>query len=161
VWDAEVSGVWAYPGGEAASQTSGVVDAVTGAEGTIGYADASRAGELGTVAVKVGEEYVEYSADAAAAIVDASPVVEGRDAVDIAIELDRTTEAEGVYPVVLVSYLIACSEYAEESEAELVKAYLEYVISDEGQATAQESAGIAPISVTLFDKAQAAVDAIK
>ena len=161
VWDAEVSGDWAYPGGEAAQGTSGVVDAVTGAAGTIGYADASRAGDLGTVAVKVGEEYVEYSADAAAAIVDASPVVEGRDAVDIAIELDRTSDAEGVYPVVLVSYLIGCSEYAEEGDAELVKAYFDYVISEDGQTTAQEAAGTAPISVDLFDKAKAAVDAIK
>src|SRR5690606_40949157 len=46
-------------GGEAANQTSGMVDAVTNGTGTIGYADASRAGDLGTVAVKVGDEYVQ------------------------------------------------------------------------------------------------------
>ncbi|TQL47023.1 phosphate ABC transporter substrate-binding protein (PhoT family) [Homoserinimonas aerilata] len=161
VWDAEVSGDWAYPGGEAANQTSGVVDAVTGGTGTIGYADASRAGDLGVVAVKVGSDYVEYSAEAAAAIVDASPLAEGRDSVDLAIELDRTSEAAGVYPIVLVSYLIACSEYADADKAELTKAYLDYVISDEGQQAAAESAGIAPISATLYEKAKAAVDTIK
>lgn len=168
VWDAEVSGDWAYEGGEAAQGTSGVVDAVKNGNGTFGYADASQAGDLGTVAVQVGSDYVEYSAEAAAAVVDASPLVEGRDAVDLAIELDRTTDAAGVYPIVLVSYLIACSEYAEgdvaegeSSNAELTKAYLGYVISDEGQATAADAAGIAPISASLFEKAKTAVDSIK
>jgi phosphate transport system substrate-binding protein len=161
VWDAEVSGDWAYPGGEAAQGTSGVVDAVTGGEGTIGYVDASRAGDLGVVAVKVGDEYVEYSSEAAAAIVDASPLVEGRDDVDLAIELDRSTDAEGVYPIVLVSYLIACSEYADPANAELTKAYFNYIISEDGQQAAAEAAGIAPISETLYKKAQAAVDVIK
>lgn len=161
VWDAEVSGDWAYEGGEAAQGTSGVVDAVTGGTGTIGYADASRAGDLGVVSVKVGDEYVPYSSEAAAAIVDASPLVEGRDSVDLAIELDRTSDAAGVYPIVLVSYLIACSEYADAANAELTKAYLGYVISDEGQAASAEAAGTAPISASLFEKAKAAVDGIK
>ncbi|WP_167043288.1 phosphate ABC transporter substrate-binding protein PstS [Salinibacterium sp. ZJ454] len=161
VWDAEVSGDWAYPGGEAAQGTSGVVDAVTNGNGTIGYADASRAGDLGTVAVKVGDEYVPYSAEAAAAIVDASPFVEGRGETDLAIELDRSSTEAGVYPIVLVSYLIGCAEYEDAANAELVKAYFEYVISEDGQATAADAAGIAPISSTLFDAASAAVSAIK
>ncbi|WP_425561942.1 phosphate ABC transporter substrate-binding protein PstS [Leifsonella bigeumensis] len=161
VWDAEASGDWPYEGGEAAAQTSGVVDAVTNGTGTIGYADASRAGGLGTVAVKVGGDYVEYSAAAAAAIVDESPAAPGRDAVDLAIELDRTSDAAGVYPIVLVSYLIACSDYADDAVVDLVKAYLGYIISDEGQAVGVEAAGIAPISATLFEKAKTAIDSIK
>lgn len=161
VWDAAVSDEWPYEGGEAANGTSGAVDAVKNGTGTFGYADASRAGGLGTVAVKVGGEYVEYSAAAAAAIVDASPAAPGRDAVDVAIDLDRTSEAAGVYPIVLVSYLIACSEYLDSATAELVKAYLGYVISPEGQQVAADAAGIAPISDALYAKAKAAVDAIK
>lgn len=169
VWDAEVSGDWAYDGGEAAQGTSGVVDAVTNGTGTFGYADASRAGDLGTVAVKVGADYVEYSAEAAAAIVDASPLVDGRDSVDLAINLDRSSQSEGVYPIVLVSYLIACSAYADAeadagtdtTKAELARAYLSYVISAAGQSAAADAAGTAPISATLFEKAKAAVDSIK
>ena len=160
VWDADVSGTWPYPGGEAANGTSGVVDAVTNGTGTFGYADASRAAGLGTVAVKVGDEYVEYSAAAAAAIVDASPAAPGRNAVDMAIDLDRSSDAAGVYPIVLVSYLVACSDYADDAIAELVKAYLGYVISDAGQAVGEKAAGIAPISATVFEKAMAAVDSI-
>ncbi|EAR24954.1 phosphate porter [marine actinobacterium PHSC20C1] len=148
-------------GGEGAPQTSGLVDAVTNGTGTIGYADASRAGDLGTVAVKVGDEYVPYSPEAAAAIVDASPFAEGRGETDFAVNLDRATDASGVYPVVLISYLIACNEYASSDSVDLVKGYLSYIISPEGQSTAADAAGSAPISSTLFDKAQAAVDAIK
>jgi len=161
VWDAEASGDWPYDGGEAANGTSGVVDAVTNGTGTIGYADASRAEGLGTVAVKVGDSYVEYSAAAAAAIVDESPAAPGRNAVDLAINLDRTSDAAGVYPIVLVSYLIACSDYQDDAIVPLVKAYLGYIISDAGQAVGVEAAGIAPISAKLFDKAQAAIDLIK
>ena len=148
-------------GGEGAPQTSGLVDAVTNGTGTIGYADASRAGDLGTVSVKVGDEYVPYSPEAAAAIVDASPFVEGRGDTDLAVNLDRASAESGVYPVVLISYLIACNEYASSDNVDLVKSYLNYIISDEGQATAAESAGSAPISSTLFEKALAAVDSIK
>jgi phosphate transport system substrate-binding protein len=147
-------------GGEAAPQTSGVVDAVTNGTGTIGYADASRAGDLGTVAVKVGDEYVPYSPEAAAAIVDASPFVEGRGEFDFAVELERDSTESGVYPVVLISYLVACVEYAEGAPVDLVKAYLSYIVSEEGQAAAADAAGSAPISDTLREDAMAAIDAI-
>ncbi|SEB97076.1 phosphate ABC transporter substrate-binding protein, PhoT family [Paramicrobacterium humi] len=161
VWDAEPSGDWAYEGGEAAQGTSGVIDAVTSGTGTIGYADASRAGDLGTVSVKVGDDYVPYSAEAAAAIVDASPFADGREDGDLAIELDRASTESGVYPIVLVSYLIACNEYQDADAAALTKAYLSYVISKDGQKAGQEAAGIAPISQKLFDAANTAVEAIK
>ncbi|CAO1653184.1 phosphate ABC transporter substrate-binding protein PstS [Salinibacterium sp. NSLL150] len=148
-------------GGEAAPQTSGVVDAVTNGTGTIGYADASRAGDLGTVAVKVGDEYVSYSAEAAAAIVDVSPFGEGRGDTDFAVDIDRASTASGVYPVVLISYLIACNEYAATDRLDVIKGYLNYVISPEGQQAAAASAGSAPISDSLYEKALAAVAAMK
>jgi phosphate transport system substrate-binding protein len=148
-------------GGEGAQGTSGVVEAVTNGVGTIGYADASRAEGLGTVAIKVGEEYVEYSPEAAAAIVDASTVEEGRTDHDIAIELDRTSTAEGVYPIVLVSYLIGCEEYADAANAELVKEYFSYIVSEEGQQLAADAAGSAPISADLRSQIEPAIAAIK
>jgi phosphate transport system substrate-binding protein len=161
VWTAEPDGVWPIESGEAAQGTTGLVDAVTGGQGTIGYADASRAGELGTAAIKVGEEFVSYSAEAAAAVVDASPEVEGRSEGDIAIEIDRTTTEAGVYPVVLVSYLIGCEEYADAEVGPLVKGYFSYLASTEGQEEAASSAGAAPISDTLRGEVEAAIELIK
>lgn len=153
-WPSDISG------GEAAQGTSGVVEAVKGGVGTIGYADASRADGLSTVKVKVGEEFVAYSPEAAAAIVDASPLEEGRTAGDLAIKLDRASSAEGVYPIVLISYLVACGEYEDAANAELVKEYFSYIVSEEGQKDAEAAAGSAPISDTLREQAVAAIDSI-
>lgn len=162
VWTSEPDGEWPLASGEAANGTSGVVSAVAGANGTIGYADASRAAQegLSTAAIKVGEEFVPYSPEAAAAIVDESPFVEGRSEGDLAIELERTSTDAGVYPIVLVSYMIACEEYADASAAPIVKSFLEYVASEEGQQAAADAAGNAPISDTLRERVNAAIDLI-
>jgi len=159
VWTWEPDGNWpATPvPGEAAAQTSGVVAAVSGGNGTIGYADASRAGDLGTVALKVGSEYVPFTPEAAAAIVDASPLESGRESYDIAVELDRTSEAQGVYPIVLISYTIACETYADAAAAALVTPYLEYISSPAGQDAAAAGTGSAPISDELRSKVDAAI----
>ena len=149
VWTEEPSGEWPIAGGEAAQGTSGVVSAIQGAEGAIGYADASQVGELGTVAVGVGEEFVEYSPEAAAAVVEGSPRAEGRPEGSLALELARDTTESGSYPIVLVSYSLACKTYEDAAQGELVKAFLEYVASEDGQAASAESAGSAPISDTI------------
>lgn len=160
-WPYEPHGTWPFEGGEAAQGTSGVVDTVRNGAGTVAYVDASRAGDLGIVSVKVGDEYVQYSAEAASAIVDVSPIAEGRAPGDLAIEIDRTSTAAGVYPIVLISYLIGCAEYSDPAQAELVRAYFEYVISDDAQQLAAQYSGSAPISTTLQEQAAEAVALIK
>lgn len=147
-------------GGEGAAQTSGMVDAVTNGVGTIGYADASRASGLGTASIKVGDAFVEYSPAAAAAIVDASSLAKGRTPADIAIELDRTSTEAGVYPIVLISYLIGCEQYTDPANAELVKSYFSYIVSDEGQRVAADAAGSAPISDELRTTVESAIATI-
>jgi phosphate transport system substrate-binding protein len=163
VWDHEVSGDWPVKGGEAASGTSGVVEAVGAGEGAIGYADASQAGELGIAKIQVGKNYVEPTPEAAAAILEESPedkALSGSKYM-FPFALDRKTESEGTYPIVLVSYLIACTEYKSADEAAVVKGYLEYAISPEGQEAAAENAGSAPLSASLTSKITPAVEAIK
>jgi phosphate transport system substrate-binding protein len=160
VWDAEPADTFPYTGGEAAQGTSGVVDAVTNGKNTIGYADASRAGKLGVAALKVGDEFVKYTAQAAAAVVAGSPLAAGRSASDIAIDLDRNTTDPTHYPLVLVSYMIACQQYQDAALADLVKAYLGYVASASGQSEAATSAGSAPLSADLAGKVKAAIATI-
>ncbi len=163
VWKFEVSGDWPVKGGEAASGTSGVVEAVSAGEGAIGYADASQAGELSVAKVKVGSEWAEPTPEAAAKIVEESPLDKelSPSKYTIAFKLDRKTESQGTYPIVLVSYFIACTKYGSASEAEAVKAYAEYVVSPEGQELAAEQAGSAPLSSTLTKKVTPAVEAIE
>jgi len=151
---------WPVKGGEAAQQTSGVIQAVSGGQGTIGYADASQAGELSTVSVKVGDEFVAPTPEAAARVLDSATPVEGRAATDLALEIDRKTEAAGVYPIVLVSYQIACQKYEDAKEAELVKAWLLHVTGSDGQADSAAAAGSAPLSDDFAAKVKDAVDTI-
>ncbi|HEX4668887.1 MAG TPA: phosphate ABC transporter substrate-binding protein PstS [Solirubrobacterales bacterium] len=163
VWTYEVSGDWPVKGGEAASGTSGVVEAVAAGEGAIGYADASQAGELEIAKVKVGKEFAEPAAAAAAKVLEESPLdkelSQGKHV--LAYKLDRKTESQGTYPIVLTSYAIACTKYGSASEAETVKAYLEYVVSPEGQKLAAEQAGSAPLSAALTKKVTPAIEAIE
>ena len=163
VWTHEVSGDWPVKGGEAASGTSGVVEAVGAGEGAIGYADASQAGELGIAKIEVGKAFVEPTPEAAAAILEESPEDKELSAgkYTFPFALDRKTEAEGTYPIVLVSYLLACTEYSSADEAAVVKGYLEYAISPEGQEAAAENAGSAPLSAALTTKITPAVEAIE
>jgi phosphate transport system substrate-binding protein len=163
VWTHEVSGDWPVKGGEAASGTSGVVEAVSAGEGAIGYADASQAAELGIAKIKVGNEYIAPTPEAAAKILEASPedkeVKQGQ--YMFPFDLDRKTSKAGTYPIVLVSYLLACTQYGSQEEAATVRAFLEYVVSPEGQEAAAENAGSAPLSEPLTQKVTPAVEAIK
>ena len=147
--------------GEAAKGTSGVVDAVTNGVGTIGYADASKAGKLGVAKIKVGDTFVGYTAEGAAAVVADSKPVEGRDATDMAISINRTTTDPTHYPLVLVSYLIGCNSYVDAASAPLVKAYFDYILSDAGQMDAATNAGSAPLAASVSTQALAIVNAIK
>ncbi|MFT4157630.1 MAG: phosphate ABC transporter substrate-binding protein PstS [Microbacterium sp.] len=153
-WPAEL-------GGESAEKTSGVANAVKGGQGLIGYIDSSQAADFASVSVKVGDEFVAHSPEGAATTLDASVVEEGRTAGDLAIAIDRTTDAAGAYPVLLVSYLIGCTEYEDENVAALTKAFFSTAISAAGQEAAATNAGSAPISDELRSTAQAAIDLIK
>ena len=147
--------------GEGAQGTSGVVDAVKNGTGTIGYADASKAGQLGIANIKVGDKFVKYTPEAAAAVVAESKPVDGRADTDMAISINRTTTDPTHYPIVLVSYLIGCNEYAEAGVADLVKPYFTYILSAQGQADAAAAAGSAPLDAAVSKQATAIVSAIK
>ncbi|GAA1503733.1 phosphate ABC transporter substrate-binding protein PstS [Nocardioides humi] len=159
---------WSYPaadafpvsGGLSAEGTSGVVKQIGDTDGAIGYADASQTGDLNVVSVKVGEEYVAPSPEGAAKTVAVSPVVEGRDETDIAVDVDRKTTEAGAYPVILLSYLIACETYEDQAEADNVKGYLSFIVSDEGQAESADFAGSAKLAPETASKAQEIVAGI-
>lgn len=161
-WSYELGENWPNEVGQGAKGTSGVISTVQQADGTIGYADASQAGELGTVAVKVGDDYVPFSAEAAAKVVDASPLDESATGDNrVVVKLDHNTTEAGAYPIVLVSYDIACPAYKDADTAKFVKSWLTYVVSDEGQQTAASAAGSAPLSDTMRQKVLKSIDAIE
>jgi len=161
-WTYDPGENWPAAAGQGAQGTSGVIQTVKAAEGTIGYADASQAGDLGTVAVKVGDEYVPYSAEAAAKVIDASPEDDSATGDNrVVIKINHATTEAGAYPVVLVSYDVACPAYDSAEDATFVKQWLTYVVSEDGQETAAENAGSAPMSDALREKVMKSIDAIQ
>lgn len=161
-WPYELSENWPNEVGQGAKGTSGVISTVQQADGTIGYADFSQVGDLGTVAVKVGEEYVEISAEAGSKVIDDSELdssAEGENRV--VVKLNHKTSAEGAYPIVLVSYDIACPAYKDADTAKFVKSWLTYVVSEEGQQTASQNAGSAPLPDSLRETVMQSIDAIE
>ncbi|WP_136709705.1 phosphate ABC transporter substrate-binding protein PstS [Agromyces sp. H66] len=159
-WPDEPDDAFPYDG-EAAQGNSGIAAVIRDGVNVIGYIDASRAEGLDVASLAVGDGSVAPDAESAAAIADVSPIEPGRPDDDLVIDIDRATSEAGVYPLVLVSYLIACREYRDQNEARLVRAYLEWVSSAEGQDAAAEDAGSAPISDALRERVQAAIAGIR
>ena len=161
-WTYDLSENWPNEVGQGAKGTSGVISTVKQADGTIGYADFSQVGDLGTVAIKVGDKYNEISAEAGSKVIEDSKqddTVKGDNR--IVIKINHATEAEGAYPIVLVSYDIVCPAYKDTKQAEFAKAWLTYVTSDEGQKAAQDAAGTAPLPSSLKSKITKSIEAIK
>jgi phosphate transport system substrate-binding protein len=159
-WPYPSSGNWPKQGTQSAQGTSGVVQAVQGGDGTIAYADHSQAGSLGVAKIKVGEKFVEPTAEGAAKVVEESPQVSGLSEHDLALDLKRDTTTDGAYPLLLVSYIIVCSKYDDAAQGKLVKAYVQYIASADGQKVAGDEAGSAPISDSLRTKIDAALGTI-
>jgi phosphate transport system substrate-binding protein len=159
-WTGGAVDEWPGQGGESANGTSGVISAVQAGEGAIGYADESQAGKLGVADVEVGSDWVKPSAAGAAAVVENSQIKSGRGQYDFAYDINRTPTDKSQYPLVLVSYHIGCIHYDDAAKASLLQAFESYVISADGQKAAADQAGSSPISDTLRQQSQKAVDAI-
>lgn len=161
-WTYDLSENWPNEVGQGAKGTSGVISTVKQADGTIGYADFSQVDDLGTVAVKVGDKYNEISVEAGSKVIGDSKqddTVKGDNR--IVIKINHATEAEGAYPIVLVSYDIVCPAYKDTKQAEFAKAWLTYVTSVEGQKAAQDAAGTAPLPSFLKSEITKSIEAIK
>lgn len=162
VWQYEPDGVWPIDGTQSGAQTQGVIDVVSGAEGAVGYADASRAGDLGTAAVGVGDEYVPFSPEAAAQVVGNSPAAETANDWRLTVDLARDTDESGSYPIVQIAYSSLCSVYDNEQDAANVAEFFRYVASEDGQNRASDPgvAGSAPISPEMRERVNEILDQI-
>ena len=84
----------------------------------------------------------------------------GKRLLSYAVDLKRDTAEQGAYPIVLVSYELACTKYPDANTAALVKSWLTYVVSEDGQKVAANAAGSAPISSATRDIAMKGINAI-
>lgn len=160
-WEHEPAEVWPIEGTQSAEKTSGVVQLASSVEGAITYADASQIGTLKAAAVQVGEDFLVYSPEAAAKIIDGStPAADASDTI-LTYDLVRDGSVQGAYPIVLVSYLVGCQKYKDATMAGAVKDYFSFIASEEAQKAATAAGGgNAPISEQLREKVLAAVGKI-
>ncbi|MBE2997489.1 phosphate ABC transporter substrate-binding protein PstS [Nocardiopsis sp. HNM0947] len=160
-WEHEPSGQWPGEPQESAQGNSGVADTVSRADGSIGYLEMSHLHGLDTASIGVGDEFVDISPEGAAQVVGDSPRREDNaNEYDLGLELDYGTTEQGAYPIVLVSYETACLEYPDQQEAEQVKAFLQYVVSEEGQQEASEETDSSPVNDALREDLMESIGAI-
>ena len=160
-WSHEPEEVWPIENTQSAEKTSGVVELAKSVEGAVTYADASQIDTLQAAHIEVAGEFLKFTPEAAAAIVDGSPAAADATDTILTFDLKRDGSIADAYPIVMVSYLIGCQSYSDASVAANVKAYFTYVASADGQQVATEAgAGNAPISEDLRTRVQAAIDTI-
>ena len=97
-------------------------------------------------------------AKAAAAALDAATL--GSEADETRLLYQPSHDAEGAYPIVLVSYLAARLRYDDAQIAAVVKAYLRFAASTRGQDASTKATGCAPITRQMREKINAAIDKI-
>lgn len=150
---------WAAPGGQGAKGSDGVTAAVKSTGFSIGYTELSFAQDagLGTASIDNGGGAVPATSDAAAKTIAAAKVVGSGN--DLALSLDRTVADGKSYPIVLVTYEIACEQGLTGTDLELTKSFLDYAAGDHAQAILTDI-GYVPITGDLLTKVRASVAAI-
>ncbi|OLF09708.1 phosphate ABC transporter substrate-binding protein PstS [Actinophytocola xinjiangensis] len=151
---------WPAPGGTAEKGNGGVAAAVAETNGSIGYLEGSYAQALNLRTARIGNqagEFVELSAEAGAlAVADADVAGTGN---DLRLRIAYTSEAAGVYPIVLVTYEVVCERGTRSESLDLVKAFLRYAAGEDGQRAASRL-GYSPLPERIRTRVVAAVDAL-
>ncbi|TCN40900.1 phosphate transport system substrate-binding protein [Kribbella orskensis] len=145
--------------GAGKEKSAGVAEGVKSTKNSITYVEWSYAvdNKLGVAQVDTGAGAVELSADSAGkALAAAKPAGTGS---DLALKLDYATKAPGAYPIILVTYEIACSKGLPAEKTALVKSFLSYFASADGQSSLTDLK-YAPLPEETRTKVDAAIQAI-
>jgi phosphate transport system substrate-binding protein len=157
-WTAAPAKKWTGKG-EGKEKSAGVTDAVKTTPGGITYVEWSYAkdAKLGIAQIDNGGGPVELTSDSVSkSVATAQQVGTGN---DLALKLDYATKAPGAYPVILVTYEIACSKGLAADKTALLKSFLTYFSSTGFQGTLP-GLGYAPLPSELQSKVTSAIAAI-
>jgi phosphate transport system substrate-binding protein len=128
-WPHAPSTTWTGAG-EGVAGSVGITHAVKYTAGSIGYVEYGFASNSHLLTAKVRNaagQFVAPSPDSATKAMEGARSVGGDD--DLVVAFDYLTKGKGVYPIVLVTYEIACSRNSDP----LVRAFLNYTAGDAGQ----------------------------
>ncbi|MGC9670113.1 phosphate ABC transporter substrate-binding protein PstS [Planosporangium sp. 12N6] len=159
-WTTDASKDWKAAGGQGAAKSDGVAGAVKQTAGAIGYVEYSFVQTNNLAAAKIyngAGEYVALDDKSAGKAVAGAQVVGTGD--DLSLKIDYTTKESGAYPIVLVTYEIVCSKGNPADTVELLKSFLGFVASKDGQAKLSQY-GYAPLPDTLQTKVAASISSM-
>jgi phosphate ABC transporter phosphate-binding protein len=155
VWKFPGGKKWTAPGGQGAKGSDGVSTVVKQTDGAIGYAELSYATNGNIPTAKIGNgsgQFVAASTDTASQGVGGAQIVGTGN--DLSLKIDYATK-QG-YPIVLVTYEIACEKGLPDQQAKFVKSYLTYTSSQQGQSVLS-GLGYAPLPDSILTKVQTVV----
>jgi phosphate transport system substrate-binding protein len=147
---------WKASGGQGAKGSDGITSVVKSTSGAIGYVEESYADDAGLPTAEIKNangEYVKASTDAASKGLSTATVADGN---DLKVTFDYTTKVAGAYPIYLISYEIVCTAGQDPAKAGLVKSFLTYATSDEGQSSITDL-GYSPLPSSLATKVRGVI----
>jgi phosphate transport system substrate-binding protein len=152
--------VWKAPGGQAEKGSDGVSASIGKNAGSIAYVEWSFAQVNSLAVAKVyngaGEWATLTAASAGKTVAGAQVVGTGN---NLKLKLDYNTKDAGAYPIVLVTYEIVCEKGNDAGKLALIKGFLKYAVSTEGQG-ALTTYGYAPLPDSVRTKVATAVDGL-
>jgi phosphate transport system substrate-binding protein len=152
VWTFGSNKVWPGPGGDAEQGSAGIATELKATDGAIGYVEWSYVtlNSLNMAKIYNGAgEWSTLTAQSAGATIAGAKVTGTGD--DLSMSIDYSTTTSGAYPIVLVTYEIVCDKGNNSKTLPLVKSFLEYTSSTDGQ-SALTSVGSAPLPETIRAK---------
>ncbi|QGN46620.1 phosphate ABC transporter substrate-binding protein PstS [Micromonospora sp. WMMD558] len=120
---------WPASGGVGAEGSERLAEAVQDTDGAIGYLELSYARTEGLAVARIRNASGGFVAPSAQAAVQAVPEPAG----DLRVDVDTGTRAAGAYPIVLVTYEFVCDRGLAADEVPLVRGFLGWAASAEGQ----------------------------
>nr|WP_240939846.1 phosphate ABC transporter substrate-binding protein PstS [Planosporangium flavigriseum] len=157
-WATDASKDWKAAGGQGAKGSDGVSATIKQTAGAIGYVEYSFVQTNSLSAAKIyngAGEYVALDEKSAGKAVAGAQITGQGD--DLSLKLDYNTKEAGAYPIVLVTYEIVCSKGTPADKLPLLKSFLGFVASKDGQAKLSQI-GYAPLPDTIQTKVMASIN---
>jgi phosphate transport system substrate-binding protein len=147
--------------GEGAQKSAGIIQAVNGAPGAIGYVEKGFADQGGVPYAQLndGSGAVALTDDSARKAIDGATFDGVGNDLKLNLKSIYRTQAAGAYPLVLATYEIICSQGYDPATSAAVKSFLT-VAADNAQG-ALSAAGYVPLPDTFEKRLLTAINAIR
>jgi phosphate transport system substrate-binding protein len=158
-WTFGAGKAWKAPGGQGAPDSAGIVSAVNGTDGAVSYVDNpdAKKNNLKAASIDFGSGPVAITDASVGKAVAAAEKTGSGD--DIKLSLKYDLKDAGAYPLALVTYEITCAKGLPADQAKVVKGFLGWVASDEGQAKLSPI-GYSPIPAEVLTDVRKSIAAI-